>query len=79
MISLKLSADGVLRGAGAMGPFMVSTFSDLILRVALAYVFSIVLGLGVIGIWLSWPVGWLIGTVASLLFVRSGIWKQKKA
>jgi len=23
--------------------------------------------------------GWLIGTVASLLFVRSGIWKQKKA
>lgn len=79
MISLKLSADGVLRGAGAMGPFMVSTFSDLILRVVLAYVFSIVLGLGVIGIWLSWPVGWLIGTVASLLFVRSGIWKQKKA
>ena len=79
MISLKLSADGVLRGAGAMGPFMISTFSDLILRILLAYVFSIVLGLGVIGIWLSWPAGWLIGTVASLLFVRSGIWKQKKA
>lgn len=77
IITLKLSADGVLRGAGAMGPFMVSTFSDLILRVVLAYVFSLVLSMGVIGIWLSWPVGWVIGTAASLLFVRSGVWKGK--
>lgn len=77
IITLKLSADGVLRGAGAMGPFMVSTFSDLILRVVLAYVFSLVLSMGVIGIWLSWPVGWVIGTAASLLFVRSGVWKVK--
>ena len=77
IITLKLSADGVLRGAGAMGPFMVSTFSDLILRVVLAYVFSLVLNMGVIGIWLSWPVGWVIGTAASLLFVRSGVWKVK--
>lgn len=77
IITLKLSADGVLRGAGAMGPFMVSTFSDLILRVLLAYVFSLVLSMGVVGIWLSWPVGWVIGTAASLLFVRSGVWKGK--
>ena len=38
LISFKLSADGVLRGAGAMVPFMISTFSDLILRVVLAFV-----------------------------------------
>lgn len=79
VISLKLSADGVLRGAGAMGPFMISTFSDLILRVVLAYVFSLPLAMGAAGIWMSWPVGWAIGTAASVLFVRSGIWKRKTA
>lgn len=75
LISLKLSADGVLRGAGAMAPFMISTFSDLILRVVLAFIFSSMWG--VIGIWMSWPVGWMIGTAASLLFVRAGVWKGK--
>lgn len=75
LISFKLSADGVLRGAGAMVPFMISTFSDLILRVVLAFVFS--RSFGVSGIWWSWPVGWFIGTAASLLFVRSGVWKRR--
>lgn len=76
VIALKLCADGVLRGAGAMGAFMIATFSDLILRVVLSYVFA-----GwwdVLGIWLSWPVGWAIGTAASAAFVLSGAWKKKK-
>ena len=58
-----------------MAPFMISTFSDLILRVVLAFIFSSMWG--VIGIWMSWPVGWMIGTAASLLFVRAGVWKGK--
>lgn len=40
IISLKLLADGLLRGSSAMIGFMVSTFTDLILRVILAYVFA---------------------------------------
>ena len=36
VVSAKLVADGILRGAGVMGKFMVSTFTDLILRVVLA-------------------------------------------
>lgn len=56
IISLKLLADGLLRGSSAMIGFMVSTFTDLILRVVLAYVFA---GLfGSTGIWMSWP-GWM--------------------
>lgn len=39
IISLKLLADGLLRGSSAMIGFMVSTFTDLILRVILAYGF----------------------------------------
>ncbi|WP_050642444.1 MULTISPECIES: MATE family efflux transporter [Clostridia] len=76
IISLKLVSDGILRGAGAMKAFMAATFSDLILRVVLAFVFS-----GIwqsTGIWLSWPVGWLIGTALSLGFYFSGVWKKSR-
>lgn len=75
VISLKLIADGVLRGAGAMKAFMIATFSDLILRVILAFLLS-----GIwkeTGIWLSWPIGWVIGTALSVGFYLSGTWKKQ--
>ena len=69
LISVKLIADGVLRGAGRMVPFMIGTFSDLILRVVLAFIFSKMFGS--VGIWCAWPVGWLIGAVLSFAFYRA--------
>ncbi|MBP3476149.1 MAG: MATE family efflux transporter [Lachnospiraceae bacterium] len=71
VISIKLVADGVLRGAEAMGYFMISTFTDLILRVILAFVFSEYWG--ATGIWMSWPVGWSVATVLSVVFYRNVI------
>ena len=69
VISVKLIADGILRGAGLMKQFMISTFTDLILRVVLALVFS---GLfGVTGIWCAWPVGWTIATGMSVFFSKN--------
>ena len=82
IVTLKIITDGVLRGSGAMKAFMIATFSDLILRASLSYVFSRFLPLiipgfdGVIGIWLSWPVGWSIGTVLSLIFYQKGVWRR---
>lgn len=75
VVSAKLVLDGVLRGAGMMIPFMIGTFTDLILRVALAFVFSGT-ALQETGIWCAWPVGWTIATVISLLFYRGGPWKK---
>ena len=72
VVSLKIISDAVIRGAGDMTPFMISTFSDLILRAGLAIVFSSFLGPD--GIWLSWPVGWIVGTVISIIFLKSGHW-----
>lgn len=66
VISLKLTADGVLRGAGAMKQFMASTFTDLVLRVGLAFVLS--KWFASTGIWLSWPVGWSVAAIMSLSF-----------
>ncbi|MDE5908515.1 MAG: MATE family efflux transporter [Lachnospiraceae bacterium] len=66
VVSAKLVADGVLRGASLMKQFMTATFTDLILRVLLADLLSRLLG--ATGIWSAWPIGWLIGTAVSLFF-----------
>lgn len=69
VVSVKIISDSILKGAGNMKCFMISTFSDLILRVGLAYVLSRT-ALRVTGIWLSWPIGWSVGTAISLYFYR---------
>ncbi|MCQ5129090.1 MATE family efflux transporter [Butyricicoccus faecihominis] len=74
IVCIKFVCDSVLRGAGAMRPFMITTFSDLIIRVVL----SIVLFQfwREFGIWLSWPLGWFLGTGLSVYFYRKGVWKK---
>ena len=67
VVSAKLVADGILRGIGAMWQFMVATFTDLILRVVLAFVFSEITG-SALGIWCAWPVGLSIAMVISVCF-----------
>ena len=52
----------------------MATFSDLILRVVLALLFSA--EFGSIGIWCAWPVGWAIGAALSYAFYRSGYWNR---
>ena len=54
VVSAKLVADGVLRGAELMNQFMIATFTDLILRVVLAVILSKT-ALGATGIWCAWP------------------------
>ena len=67
IVSAKLVADGILRGAGMMGKFMAATLTDLTLRTILAVVLSKTV-LGAAGIWCSWPIGWCVATVMSLMF-----------
>ena len=77
VVSAKLVADGILRGAGMMKKFMIATFTDLILRVLLAFCFSRT-ALGATGIWCAWPVGWCIAAVLSIGFYHNGPWKEQK-
>ena len=76
VVSAKLVADGILRGAGLMKYFMIATFTDLILRVVLAFCFSKTL-LGATGIWCAWPIGWCVATMLSISFYRSGPWSTQ--
>ena len=73
VVSAKLVADGILRGAGLMDRFMIATFTDLILRVVLALVLSKT-AMGSTGIWCAWPVGWTVAAVMSFNFYRNGPW-----
>ena len=73
VVSAKLVADGILRGTGKMRQFMTATFTDLIVRVVLAFVLSGT-ALASTGIWCAWPIGWTVATVISILFYRKGEW-----
>ena len=67
VVSAKLVADGVLRGAELMNQFMIATFTDLILRVVLAVILSKT-ALGATGIWCAWPIGWCTAAILSIRF-----------
>lgn len=76
VVSVKLVADGILRGAGLMKNFMIATFTDLILRVMLAKLLAP--QVGYIGIWCAWPIGWSIATVLSVRFYQKGPWGKRE-
>lgn len=75
-VMVKLVADGVLRGSGAIRYFVISTFSDLLIRVALAYIFDPIFGAS--GIWWSWPIGWVISAIIAVVFYKKEYWIPKK-
>ena len=77
VVAAKLVSDGVLRGSGLMKQFMIATFTDLILRVAFAFLLSG--GMGYRGIWSAWPVGWIIGAALSVAFFTSSRKQARQA
>ncbi len=50
-------------------------FTDLVLRVALAELLSRT-ALGTTGIWISWPIGWAVSMVLSIVFYASVHWER---
>jgi Na+-driven multidrug efflux pump len=52
---------------------MFSTFSDLILRGALSFILTLIIGYS--GIWWAFPLDWLVGTALSVYFYYKGNWK----
>ena len=66
IVNVKVVADDAVRGAGGNLGFTISTFSDLILRVALVFILTGPLGFAGVG-W-AWAIGWTLGTVVALAF-----------
>ncbi|PWM72802.1 MAG: MATE family efflux transporter [Bacillota bacterium] len=66
LVTVKISADCVVRGCGGNFGFMVSTFTDLLLRVAFSFILSPAVGLS--SVFWGWDIGWSAGTVIALIF-----------
>ncbi|MCX7715600.1 MAG: MATE family efflux transporter [Clostridia bacterium] len=73
-VTIKLVTDAVLKGAGYMRGFMISTFADLILRVAFSYILSPFWAFS--GIAWAYPLGWIIGCLIAVAFYMGGKWKS---
>ena len=77
-LCIKIPCDGVLKGSKDMRSFMIATFVDLIIRVGLSYLLGNVLPdeYKLLGIFLSWPIGWLFGMAISIFAYKQGRWKR---
>lgn len=77
-LCLKIPCDGVLKGSKDMRSFMIGTFADLIIRVGLSYLLGNILpdDYKLIGIFLSWPIGWIVGMAISLIAYKLGRWER---
>lgn len=60
MVCLKIVTDGALRGLGKMNAFMMSSISDVLVRIFLGRTFSSLWG--ITGVWWIWPLAWTVGT-----------------
>ena len=68
-----------LKGAGDARYAMVTTLIGLCLfRLCLAYVFGVVLGWGVVGVWLGMFADWLVRSGLYLARLSSGRWKGRR-
>jgi len=78
LLNIKIPCDGVLKGSKDMRSFMIGTFADLLIRVGLSYILAYTLPdeYKIIGIFLSWPIGWLVGMIISFTAYKLGRWKR---
>ena len=73
MIGFKMTADGVLRGAGDMKLFTIANLVNLSIRVIMAM--TLAPRFGIAWVWSAVPIGWTANFVISYLEYRTGKWK----
>lgn len=66
---------GVLKGAGDIGVFVLSTMLNFLVRLVIVYVFANAIGPSVI--YYAVPIGWFIGLLIGYIRYKSEKWKFK--
>ncbi len=70
---------GTLRGAGeTREPVVVSAFGTWLVRVPLSWFFARTLGLGLVGIWYSTVLDWIVRAGILWWFFQRGRWRQRQ-
>lgn len=73
LIGLKMTTDGLLRGAGDMKAFTIANLVNLSIRVVVAFAFAPLYGIRMV--WIAVPIGWLANYIISYAEYRTGKWK----
>ena len=66
---------GVLKGAGDIGVFVLSTMLNFLVRLIIVYVFANTIGVSVI--YYGVPIGWFVGLLIGYIRYKSEKWKFK--
>lgn len=74
LLGLKMSTDGMLRGAGDMKVFTFANLLNLTIRVVFSHAFAPVIGIQ--AVWIAVPVGWAANYLVSFVRYRTGKWKR---
>lgn len=74
LIGLKMTVDGLLRGAGDMIVFTISNFVNLFIRVS----FAVILAprYGIYMVWIAVPIGWFANWIISFSQYSTGKWRK---
>ena len=75
LIGFKMTADGVLRGAGDMKLFTVANLVNLGIRVIVAV--TMAPRFGIFMVWAAVPVGWTANWLISYCRYRTGKWEKR--
>ena len=75
LIGLKMSTDGLLRGAADMKLFTLANLANLSLRVIFAVTMAPRFGIAMV--WYAVPLGWLVNFLISFWEYRTGKWERK--
>ena len=75
LIGLKMSTDGLLRGAADMKLFTLANLANLSLRVSFAVTMAPRFGIAMV--WYAVPLGWLVNFLISFWEYRTGKWERK--
>lgn len=73
LIGFKMSADGLLRGAGDMKMFTIANMVNLFIRVVFAITMAPRFGIAMV--WCAVPIGWFVNWAISYCQYRTGKWK----
>ncbi|MCI8292456.1 MAG: MATE family efflux transporter [Hespellia sp.] len=75
-LGFKAITDGILRGSGDTGVYMIANLINLGIRVSMAQLVSPILGIEVI--WYAIPLGWAVNFMISYARYRTGVWREKR-
>ena len=73
LIGLKMTVDGLLRGAGDMKVFTIANLVNLFIRVSFAAILAPRYGISMV--WLAVPIGWFANWIISFAEFLTGKWK----